>query len=90
MAGTHAKLLIIMQRMQGAIHQSIEWLDKLGMAAIEQARMDQLKAVSLGIRTRWVLPEHRVCDNRGALTHLQTTCGNMATPSAAATRSASF
>ena len=24
--------------MQGAIHQSIEWLDKLGMSAIEQVR----------------------------------------------------
>lgn len=24
--------------MQGAIHQSIEWLDKLGMNAIEQVR----------------------------------------------------
>ena len=30
---------------QGAVHQSIEWLDKLGMNAIEQARPTRLLQV---------------------------------------------
>ena len=73
---------------QGAIHQSIEWLDKLGMDAIEQVRHQCCAVAACG--TARCTPTTDVSVHRGAPRHLQAICGSMATPSVAATPSAYF
>lgn len=49
--------------LQGTIHQSIEWLDKLGMDTIEQARPARLLQISTSRSERC---SRKHCDARGA------------------------